>query len=110
MHGLEATGKSLIVRAFLEASECRFAWVPCNECVTARHLTQRIAAAVGGGEETGRCDSVGALAVMLAAAVGGGGGGGDGDGGGGKYFLVWMQLVREVRVRVESANACVYRF
>ncbi|KAH8147237.1 uncharacterized protein LAJ45_08715 [Morchella importuna] len=92
VHGLEATGKSLIVRAFLEAAECRFAWVPCNECVTARHLTQRIAAAVGGGEEMGRCDGVGALAVMLAAVLGGGGGGGGGDGGGGsgggKYFLV----------------------
>ncbi|KAH0602312.1 uncharacterized protein H6S33_009799, partial [Morchella sextelata] len=35
--------------------------------VTARHLTQRVAAAVGGGEEAGRCDGVGALAVMLAA-------------------------------------------
>ncbi|KAH0610798.1 uncharacterized protein H6S33_011225 [Morchella sextelata] len=98
VHGLEATGKSLIVRAFLEAAECRFAWVPCNECVTARHLTQRVAAAVGGGEEAGRCDGVGALAVMLAAMLGGGGGGG---GGGGKYFLVWRLLqlvVREERI------------
>ncbi|KAI5841912.1 origin recognition complex subunit 5 C-terminus-domain-containing protein, partial [Morchella snyderi] len=71
VHGLEATGKSLVVRAFLEAAGCRFAWVPCNECVTARHLTQRIAAAVaagggggGGGEVAGRCDGVGALAVL----------------------------------------------
>lgn len=72
VHGLEATGKTLILKSFLESSSSSFSWVPCHECVTARHLTQRIAAtvseslgAVEGAASSARCENVSVLAVQL---------------------------------------------
>lgn len=69
VHGLEATGKTLILKNFLESSGSSFSWVPCHECVTARHLVERIAATVceslGAVENDTRCENVSALAVQL---------------------------------------------
>ncbi|KAI5852322.1 origin recognition complex subunit 5 C-terminus-domain-containing protein [Tricharina praecox] len=75
LYGLEATGKTLILRALLQESEVSFSWLPCDECITARHLTERIAATVEAaldlGEDLGlpRSQEVGALAVFLQAAL-----------------------------------------
>lgn len=69
IHGLEATGKTLVLRSFLESSGSSFSWVPCHECVTTRHLIERIAATVceslGAVESAARCENVSALAVQL---------------------------------------------
>lgn len=69
VHGLEATGKTLILKTFLESSDSSFSWVPCHECVTARHLIERIAATVceslEAAESATRCENVSALAVQL---------------------------------------------
>lgn len=70
LHGLEATGKTLVLRALLEATGTRHAWLACHECITARHLTERIGAtfsAVLGIPSTvqQRCESASALAVYL---------------------------------------------
>ena len=70
LHGLEATGKTLVLRALLEATGTRHAWLACHECITARHLTERIGAtfsAVLGipSAVQQRCESASALAVYL---------------------------------------------
>ncbi|KAF8445423.1 origin recognition complex subunit 5 C-terminus-domain-containing protein [Terfezia claveryi] len=46
LYGLEATGKSLLTKALLDGSETTYSWVACHECITARHLTERIASQV----------------------------------------------------------------
>jgi len=72
LHGLEATGKTLILRVLLEESGSIFSWLPCHECITARHLTERIAATVETSLDFGeelrghpRSQDVSALAVFL---------------------------------------------
>jgi Cdc6-like AAA superfamily ATPase len=70
VHGLEATGKTLILRTLLEESNSSYSWLPCHECITARHLTERIAATVSssiGASETAsqRSENVSALTVYL---------------------------------------------
>lgn len=70
VHGMEATGKTLILKELLERSKASYSWLPCHECITPRHLTERIAAMVTGvvgGEETSlqRCETVSTLAVYL---------------------------------------------
>lgn len=72
VHGLEATGKTLILKSFLESSGSSFSWVPCHECVTTRHLVERIAATVSesigiveGATSSARCENVSVLAVQL---------------------------------------------
>ena len=86
LYGLEATGKSLITRAVLEASCLTYSWVACNESITARHLTERIAAAVKEVEadavavavaqeqENGiakmRAENINALSVVLRKVLG----------------------------------------
>ncbi|CCX04234.1 Similar to Origin recognition complex subunit 5; acc. no. O43114 [Pyronema omphalodes CBS 100304] len=46
LHGLEATGKTLILKTVLEESSASFSWISCHECITARQLTERIASTV----------------------------------------------------------------
>lgn len=76
VHGLEATGKSLLVRKVLAALELPHALVPSLECITTRHLLERALAACkdvlsqNGGDEAndllnGSCETVSVLAVQL---------------------------------------------
>ncbi|KAF2478625.1 origin recognition complex subunit 5 C-terminus-domain-containing protein [Neohortaea acidophila] len=46
VHGSRATGKSSVVRGYLEASKRTFAFIRCRECITGRHLLERTVAAV----------------------------------------------------------------
>jgi len=75
-YGAHATGKSSLVKSYLETSEQRHVIVQCNECVTGRHLLERTAAAVhqslqteavDGDVEvyTGRCENISALVSHL---------------------------------------------
>lgn len=74
VHGLEATGKTTVLRRFLDDTDSSFSWVPCNECITARHLTERIAATVseafGNVESHPRCENISVLAVYLQRLLG----------------------------------------
>ncbi|KAA8895707.1 origin recognition complex subunit 5 C-terminus-domain-containing protein [Sphaerosporella brunnea] len=70
VHGLEATGKTLILKSLLEDSNTSYSWLPCHECITARHLTERIAATVSsslGASDSApqRCENVSTLIVYL---------------------------------------------
>ena len=79
LYGPHATGKSSIARSYLEAQKLQHAIIQCQECVTGRHLLQRIVAAVqkavsgDEGEEAardgGRCEHLSALAVHLHALL-----------------------------------------
>ena len=75
-HGLTATGKSSIIKAYLERSGLPFAIVHSRECITGRHLLERIVAAcldaldTFGGERIdrrpyARTENLSALAVNL---------------------------------------------
>ncbi|KAF8476950.1 origin recognition complex subunit 5 C-terminus-domain-containing protein [Kalaharituber pfeilii] len=77
VYGLEATGKSLLTKALLDASDISYSWIACHECITARHLIERIASAVKevvserDGEELDkgvlgmRAENVNTLSVLL---------------------------------------------
>ncbi|KAH0537043.1 hypothetical protein FGG08_006141 [Glutinoglossum americanum] len=76
VHGLEATGKSIIVKNVLSAVGTDHAIVRSQECVTVRHLLERTIAACGDAISSapgdgldrgigGRCENVSALAVQL---------------------------------------------
>ena len=70
LYGLEATGKTLVLRALLEATGTGHAWLACHECITARHLTERIGTTVSAvlgipPAVQQRCESASALAVYL---------------------------------------------
>ena len=76
LHGLEATGKTLTIKAVLEALGARHVIVNSRECITARHLLEcTVTACKKSIEETGvldkfrqidgRCESLSALAVQL---------------------------------------------
>ncbi|KAH0559406.1 hypothetical protein GP486_004077 [Trichoglossum hirsutum] len=75
VHGLEATGKSVIVKSVLNAVGTTHAIICSQECVTVRHLLERTIAACGdaisrtlsdGNESVGgRCESTSALALQL---------------------------------------------
>lgn len=76
VYGPHATGKSDIVRSYLQASKLRHAIVQSRECVTGRHLFEKTTQAVwralqdergsqGEEEYNGRCENLSALAVQL---------------------------------------------
>ena len=76
LHGVEATGKSLTVKAVLDAIDTPSAIVRSQECITTRHLLERTIAVVkeelsayGQLEEAhtldGRCESISAFVVEL---------------------------------------------
>ena len=76
LHGVEATGKSLIVDALLKAIETPSAILRSQECITTRHLLERtiavvkeVLAAHGQLEEAnwsdGRSESISAFVVEL---------------------------------------------
>ncbi|KAF8540797.1 origin recognition complex subunit 5 C-terminus-domain-containing protein [Trichophaea hybrida] len=70
LYGLEATGKTLILKTLLEKLSTSYSWISCHECITARHLTERIAARVSNALETPetahqKCENVSALTVYL---------------------------------------------
>ncbi|MCJ1287522.1 hypothetical protein MMC26_006874 [Xylographa opegraphella] len=79
VHGLEATGKSLTVKAILDSLHVPFAIVLSKECITARHLLERTIIAcknalekIDDGETAtqlssfnGPCESFSSLAVQL---------------------------------------------
>jgi len=77
LYGVEATGKTLTLRALLEESGNAFSWLPCHECITARHLTERIAATVRNSLDFDeelvrlpRSQDVSTLAVFLQVTLG----------------------------------------
>ncbi|KAI5787186.1 origin recognition complex subunit 5 C-terminus-domain-containing protein [Geopyxis carbonaria] len=90
VHGLEATGKTTVLRKFLNATDSSFTWVPCNECITVRHLTERIAATVSEAlsnvENHPRCENISVLAVYLQRIL---------DISGTKHFLVLDRIDRQ---------------
>lgn len=53
IHGLTATGKTAIIKGVLNRLQTAHAIVQCKECITGRHLLERILAA--------SCDAVDAL-------------------------------------------------
>ncbi|KAF6219962.1 hypothetical protein HO133_003787 [Letharia lupina] len=76
LHGVEATGKSLTIKAVLEAIDTPSAIVRSQECITTRHLLERTIAVVkealaahGHLEEAhgldGRCENISAFRVEL---------------------------------------------
>ncbi|KAH7046741.1 origin recognition complex subunit 5 C-terminus-domain-containing protein [Macrophomina phaseolina] len=77
VHGLDATGKSSIVRGVLETRRIPHAIVNCRECITGRHLLERtLAACLDAVEEAdpdtpldrslyARCENISALFVHL---------------------------------------------
>ncbi|KAF2688935.1 hypothetical protein K458DRAFT_385096 [Lentithecium fluviatile CBS 122367] len=81
-HGLTATGKSSIIRAYLKVSGIPFAIVNSRECITGRHLLERIVASCldalddfdGGRIDRrpfARTENLSALAVNLQRLFGG---------------------------------------
>ena len=75
LYGLEATGKSLTIKAVLEALEVPYAIIRSQECITARHLLERTVTACKGALGKGvslvnrnpdtKCENINALAVQL---------------------------------------------
>lgn len=77
VHGLDATGKSSIVRGVLETRKIPYAIVNSRECITGRHLLERtLAACLDAVEEAdpdtpldkspyARCENISALFVHL---------------------------------------------
>ncbi|KAK3719628.1 hypothetical protein LTR37_004165 [Vermiconidia calcicola] len=76
VHGPHATGKSSIVKSYLESRSLQHAIIRCRECITGRHLLERTTAAVhesltteaasGDAEQyNGRCEDMSALVVHL---------------------------------------------
>lgn len=45
VHGSESTGKTGLLKAYLELSGLKHAFIPCSECITGRHLLERTLAA-----------------------------------------------------------------
>ena len=67
----------MILRALLEYSGIAFSWLPCHECITVRHLTERIAStvmeSVGFDDEHARLprsQDVSSLAAFLQVTLG----------------------------------------
>ncbi|KAK3170045.1 hypothetical protein OEA41_009430, partial [Lepraria neglecta] len=82
VHGVEATGKSRLVKAVAEAIRTPFAIVRSQECITQRHLLERAIAntkeALEGQDDDayidtvdGRCESISAFVVELQRLLGG---------------------------------------
>lgn len=71
MHGTEATGKSLVINALLQAIDHPSAIIRSKECITTRHLLERTLAEVQDGlgdtarTVDGRCESISAFVVQL---------------------------------------------
>lgn len=76
VHGVEATGKSLTIRAVLDANDTPSAVVQSQECITTRHLLERTITSIQdalkdhGTNEVesvgdGRCESISAFVVEL---------------------------------------------
>jgi len=74
IHGLEATGKTTVLRTFLDRAGASYTWIACHECVTVRQLMERISAGVTenvGSVDAGRAGDVCALGVKLSGALSG---------------------------------------
>ena len=76
VHGPQATGKSSITRAFLEAINIPYALVRVRECITTRHLLESTLASCFGSVGDGqmqddddgifsRCENTNVLAINL---------------------------------------------
>ncbi|KAK5172636.1 uncharacterized protein LTR77_002756 [Saxophila tyrrhenica] len=75
IYGPHATGKSDVLRSYLDAAKLPHAIVRCRECVTGRHLLERTTAAVHRSVQQeddedalnydGRCENISALVVHL---------------------------------------------
>lgn len=80
VHGPRATGKSSVVRSYLEAKSVKHAIIRCRECISGRHLLERTIVTVyeslraghetdHHAEHTGRCENLSALTVHLQRAL-----------------------------------------
>lgn len=76
VHGVEATGKSLTIRAILDASDTPSAIIQSQECITTRHLLERTIFSVKDSlkkhtkvniedDGDGRCESISAFVALL---------------------------------------------
>lgn len=71
VQGPRATGKSSIVRAYLNAIKVPHVILKCEECITERHLLERSVATVeevirqGDVLHAGKCENLNALASQL---------------------------------------------
>ncbi|KIV98553.1 uncharacterized protein PV09_09649 [Verruconis gallopava] len=78
IHGLEATGKTLITRAVLETLKIPHAVIDSKECITGRQLLEQTVTTAAGAVETyhhanhahnGRCENLNSLYVQLSAML-----------------------------------------
>ncbi|KAH0406295.1 hypothetical protein KCU90_g24188, partial [Aureobasidium melanogenum] len=76
VHGPEATGKTGLLKSYLELSGLKHAFIPCSECITSRHFLERTLAACVEAIETvtntsldgiipSRCESLSTLTSSL---------------------------------------------
>ncbi|KAI9689402.1 MAG: hypothetical protein M1822_010053 [Bathelium mastoideum] len=76
LHGLEATGKTAIIDRYLKLAKVPYTIISSRQCITGRHLLERILAACIASVEAipdfevkqsafGRCESLSALVVYL---------------------------------------------
>lgn len=78
MHGAHATGKTSVLKAVVEDSKLRHAYMSCEEHITERHLlertvvtiTQAIHTTANGHAKAARCETVNALVAHLEQLVG----------------------------------------
>jgi origin recognition complex subunit 5 len=62
VHGPESTGKTGLLKSYLELSGLKHAYIPCSECITGRHLLERtLAACVDAVESAGTLQLHGAI-------------------------------------------------
>lgn len=76
IHGVEATGKSLTIKAILDAIDTPSAVIQSRECITTRHLLERTVTLIkealkihdsneNDTDGDGRCESISAFVVEL---------------------------------------------
>lgn len=75
VHGPEAVGKTGVIKSYLKTSGLKYAYIPCAECITGRHLLERTLAACidavneanGHSDEpsSSRCESLSSLTSSL---------------------------------------------
>lgn len=76
VHGPESTGKTGLLKSYLELSGLKYAFIPCSECITGRHFLKRtLAACVEAieratdvsmdGVVSSRCENLSALTSSL---------------------------------------------
>ncbi|KAF2155848.1 hypothetical protein K461DRAFT_274887 [Myriangium duriaei CBS 260.36] len=80
-HGPEATGKTALIQSYLQRSATPFVMLQCRECITSRHLLERIITECQGAHNNEsvdgdrgthqRCESINAFTVALSSILAG---------------------------------------